>query len=231
MPHIVILTGAGISEESGLPTFRGEDGLWENRRLEEIATIEALEAHPNDVIRFYNERRQALRRVEPNTAHRALVELESKFEVSIITQNIDDLHERAGSRSVLHLHGELRYATSMADPDYRLHLGDDDIQPGQTCPRGGQLRPHVVLFGESVPNFTKAIELCEQADYFLVIGTSLNVYPAAALIDHPPADCPCCFIDPNAETIPTHRNLNRIAEPATTGVPKVVNELISEQFG
>ena len=228
-PSIVVLTGAGISEESGLPTFRGKDGLWENRRLEDIATVEALRANPADVLRFYNERRRALRAVEPNAAHYALAELEAHFDVTVITQNVDDLHERAGSAQVLHLHGELRYATSMADPDYRHYLGDDDIHPGDTCPAGGQLRPHVVLFGEPVPNFPKATEICEQADHFIVIGTSLQVYPAASLIDCPPPDCPCTLIDPAAEAIDTARDVIPIPETATTGVPWVVNALIAEQ--
>lgn len=233
-PHIVILTGAGISEASGLPTFRSQGGLWENRRLEEIATIEALEANPADVLRFYNERRRALRAVVPNAAHYALAELETHFQVSIITQNVDDLHERAGSTKVLHLHGELRYATSMTDPAYRHYLGDDDIHPGDTCPAGGQLRPHVVLFGENVPHFPAATGICERADFFIIIGTSLQVYPAAALIDYPPPDCPCFFIDPAAGEIDTSnittRDLLPIAEPAITGVPRVVKALIANRM-
>jgi len=225
---VVVLTGAGISTESGLPTFRGSGGLWETYSFEEIACVEALEENPAAVLRFYNERRQAMRKAAPNPAHYALARLESAYRVSIITQNVDDLHERGGSSDILHLHGELRFAKSMRDPHYRIDLGDRDLQLGDTCPTGGQLRPDVVLFGEAVPNMTAAIELCQSADYLIVIGTSLQVYPAAGLLDCIDSDCPCILIDPSADQVAKGRKIHAIPEPASTAAPKLVDQLLQQ---
>lgn len=225
--HIVVLSGAGISVESGLPTFRGADGLWENHRLEEVATPEAFARDPDLVLRFYNERRKKLREVEPNAAHLALARLQEHFRVSIITQNIDDLHERAGSRGVLHLHGELKKARSVADPAYVVDLGDGDIAPGDTCPKGGQLRPHVVWFGEAVPALGEAAEIVSSADALLVVGTSLQVYPAASLVFYAPLECPRFLVDPSFDAagfdIP---QLTTITAPAAQGVPQLVERWI-----
>lgn len=225
--HIVILTGAGISAESGLSTFRGSDGLWDNESIEEVATPEGFERNPEKVLRFYNERRRALQSAEPNPAHLALARLEERYRVSIITQNIDDLHERAGSTGVLHLHGELTKARSATDPGYRIDIGYRDIEPGERCPDGGQLRPHVVWFGEPVPAFPEAVETARTADRLLIVGTSLQVYPAASLIDAPSPDCPKVLVDPSADSPGPGVTIERRAEPASRGVPRLVDEWLT----
>ncbi|MBR1792434.1 MAG: NAD-dependent deacylase [Bacteroidales bacterium] len=222
---VVVLTGAGISAESGISTFRDSDGLWERHRVEDVATHEAYIRNPELVLNFYNERRAELYKVNPNEAHRQLVRLESAYDVHIITQNIDNLHERAGSTQVLHLHGELGKARSDRDDSLIIEIGNRDIHLGDKAPDGTQLRPHIVWFGESVPNIEPAIKLCEKADFFVVIGTSMNVYPAAGLIHYVPQGSPCYLVDPKAVTI--SRPINTFTEKASTGVKKVVDELLS----
>ena len=175
MSRIVVLSGAGISAESGLQTFRGADGLWEGHRVEDVATPEAWAANPGLVLDFYNQRRRAVLAAEPNAAHRALVELERAYDVRIVTQNVDDLHERAGSSQVLHLHGEVMLARSTRDPRLVRHLGERDIELGDVCELGSQLRPHIAWFGEMVPAMDEAVELVAEADVLLVVGTSLQV--------------------------------------------------------
>ncbi len=194
--HIVVLTGAGISAESGLGTFRDNGGLWEQHSVYDVATPEAFERDPELVLRFYNDRRRQLGEVEPNFAHQALAQLEHTHRVSIITQNIDDLHERAGSTQVLHLHGELTKARSTADPALIYDIGYAPITREDRCALGSPLRPHVVWFGELVPMIAPATEVVSQADYLLVIGTSLQVYPAAGLVAYTAPDVPITVIDP-----------------------------------
>ncbi|MEP3591206.1 MAG: NAD-dependent deacylase [Marinobacter sp.] len=194
--HIVVLTGAGISAESGLSTFRDNDGLWEKHSVYDVATPEAFQRNRDLVLRFYNERRRQLQEVEPNRAHRLLAELESQYRVTVVTQNVDNLHERGGSTNVVHLHGELTKARSTVDPELVYDIGYRDIQPGDTCDRGGQLRPHIVWFGEEVPMLEAAAELVRTADRLLIVGTSLQVYPAAGLVHEVDFDVPITVIDP-----------------------------------
>lgn len=221
--NIVILTGAGISAESGLGTFRDSGGLWEKFKIEDVATPQAWMRNPKLVLDFYNERRKQNNIAKPNKGHFALTELASHHQVSIITQNIDDLHERAGSSNVLHLHGEImKGKTSELSTDYVLLTGD--IELGDLY-KGKQLRPHVVWFGESVPKMDEAEKLANQADLFIVIGTSLNVYPAAGLVDSVKENCQVIVVDPNAEALDMS-NAVLISEVASIALPKLVNELI-----
>lgn len=196
---LVVLSGAGISKESGIPTFRDNNGLWKQYRFEEVASPEAWRRDPAMVLEFYNFRRKIVRKSKPNYAHIALAELEKKFDVIIITQNVDDLHERAGSKNILHLHGEIMKARSTANPEIIVDLNSDELNIGDKCPLGSQLRPHIVWFGEPVPNIVKAIEIVKTADIFLVIGTGLQVYPAAGLINYTPKKCKNFLIDPGTE--------------------------------
>jgi NAD-dependent deacetylase len=227
--RIVVLSGAGISAESGLKTFRGADGLWEGHRVEDVATPEAWDRDPARVLRFYNERRQAVRASQPNAAHRALVELERAYDVRIVTQNVDDLHERAGSTQVLHLHGEIMLARSSWDPSLIRHLGDADIEMGDTCERGSQLRPHIVWFGEMVPAMDDAVDLVADADVLLVVGTSLQVYPAAGLIFEAPRRARRILVNPEVPDQVVGAAFKVIAKPATVGVPEVVAGLLAAQ--
>ena len=222
---VVVLTGAGISAESGISTFRDSDGLWEQYRVEDVATYDAYLRNPELVLNFYNERRRQLFAVKPNDGHRQLVRLEEKYDVRIITQNIDNLHEQAGSTNVLHLHGLLTQARSDRDDNLIIDIGDRDIHLGDKAPDGAQLRPHIVWFGEAVPNIEPAAELCEKADYFVVVGTSMNVYPAAGLIHYVPRTSPCYLVDPKA--VPISRPITIFQEKAGTGVKKVVDELLA----
>ena len=221
---VIVLTGAGISAESGISTFRDSDGLWEQYRVEDVATYDAYLRNPELVLNFYNERRRQLFQVKPNEGHRQLVRLEEKYDVHIITQNIDNLHEQAGSTQVLHLHGELTKARSDRNDDLIIDIGDRDIHLGDKAPDGAQLRPHIVWFGEAVPNIEPAAELCEKADYFIVVGTSMNVYPAAGFIHYVPRSTPCYPVDPKA--VPISRPITIFQEKAGTGVKKVVDELL-----
>lgn len=225
MRKIVVLTGAGISAESGIRTFRDSDGLWEEHRIEDVATFEAWQRNPALVLDFYNQRRKQLYEVKPNAGHIALVELENKFDVHIVTQNVDDLHEQAGSRNVLHLHGELKKVRSTIDDDLIYELKGWELKKGDFCEKGSQLRPHIVWFGEAVPMIKKAMELSAQADIFIVIGTSLNVYPAAGLVYYIKPGTPVYLIDPRAEMLSGVKNLTVIREPASTGVPALVKKL------
>ena len=196
MKRIVILTGAGMSAESGLKTFRDSDGLWENHNIYDVATPEAWGRDPELVLNFYNDRRKQVRVAEPNKAHLALAKLEQKYNVSIITQNIDDLHERAGSTHVIHLHGEVNKARSSVDSGLVYELDHWEMKMGDTCEKGSQLRPHIVWFGEAVPMIEKAISIVEMADVVMVIGTSLSVYPAAGLVNYAPHFAEKYYIDP-----------------------------------
>lgn len=228
MKKIVVLTGAGISAESGIRTFRDSNGLWEEHRVEDVATYEAWRRNPDLVLEFYNQRRKQLYEVKPNAGHRALVELEKKFKVLIITQNVDDLHERAGSTNVLHLHGELKKARSTVDQNLVYTLDGWELKKGDLCEKGSQLRPHIVWFGEAVPMIEPAIELSAEADIFIVIGTSLNVYPAASLVYYVKSNTPVYLIDPKAEMLSGVQNLKIFRETAGTGVPKLVKQLLDE---
>ena len=223
---VIVLTGAGISAESGISTFRDSDGLWEQYRVEDVATYDAYLRNPELVLNFYNERRRQLFSVKPNDGHRQLVRLEEKYDVHIITQNIDNLHEQAGSTNVLHLHGLLTQARSDRNDNLIIDIGDRDIHIGDKAPDGAQLRPHIVWFGEAVPNIEPAAEMCEKADYFIVVGTSMNVYPAAGLIHYVPRSTPCYLVDPKA--VPISRPITIFQEKAGTGVKKVVDELMNQ---
>ncbi|GAA3997227.1 NAD-dependent deacylase [Hymenobacter fastidiosus] len=222
---LVALTGAGISAESGLATFRGSDGLWEGHRVEDVASPEGWARNPALVLDFYNQRRAAARAAQPNAGHRALVALEQEFEVVIITQNVDDLHERAGSRHVLHLHGKLFESRSTRHEDLIYPMTGDTIHLGDRCEKGHQLRPNIVWFGEQVPLMERAMEEAATADIFMVVGTSLQVYPAAGLVQYAPAHCPVYIIDPHQPPLTARRNRHFITEPASTGVPRVAAEL------
>ena len=223
---LVALTGAGISAESGLATFRGADGLWEGHRIEEVPTPEGWAANPELVLVFYNQRRAAARAAQPNPGHLALAALEQAFEVVIVTQNVDDLHERAGSGRVIHLHGKLFESRSSYFDQLVYPMESDRIELGDLCEQGHQLRPNIVWFGEAVPLMEQAVDEAATADIFLVIGTSLQVYPAAGLVSYVPGSCPIYIIDPQQPPVSARRNLRFVSEPASTGVPRVAAELL-----
>ncbi|WP_028298085.1 SIR2 family NAD-dependent protein deacylase [Olivibacter sitiensis] len=226
---IVVLTGAGISAESGLQTFRGADGLWEGYHVEDVATPGAWQRNPELVQRFYNIRRKDVLAAMPNAAHQALVELEDAYDVRIITQNIDDLHERAGSKNILHLHGLITKAQSSVDPNLTYDIAGSEISMGETCSKGSQLRPHVVWFGEQVPMMIPALQLCQTADIFIVVGTSLQVYPAASLLDYVPEGIPKYLIDPNADEIAKgHNDFRLINDLASIGVAVLAKKLLND---
>lgn len=195
--RLVVLSGAGMSAESGIATFRGSDGLWEGHRVEEVASPEGFQANPELVLEFYNQRRRQIVAASPNEGHFALARLESRFDVHIVTQNVDDLHERAGSNQVLHLHGEIRKARSTRDPRHVVNLDGTELNWGDLGPDGAQLRPHIVWFGESVPMIDQAMTVVESADVLVVVGTSLQVYPAAGLVGYAPHSAPIHVVDPN----------------------------------
>ena len=226
MKKIVVLTGAGISAESGLRTFRDSNGLWEEHRVEDVATFDAWQRNQALVLEFYNQRRKQLFEVKPNAGHLALAELEKKYDVQIITQNVDDLHEQAGSTKVLHLHGELKKVRSTMDENLVYTLDGWELKKGDLCEKGSQLRPHIVWFGEAVPMIEPAMELSSEADIFIVIGTSLNVYPAASLVYYVNKSTPVYLIDPHAEMLSGVNNLTVIRETAGRGVPKLVKQLM-----
>ncbi len=226
MKRIVILTGAGMSAESGISTFRDSNGLWRNYRIEEVASTEAWAKNPELVLEFYNLRRKQLFEVEPNAGHRALLKLEKKYNVQIITQNVDDLHERAGSKNVLHLHGELKKARSTVDPSLVYTLNHWQLKLGDLCEKGSQLRPHIVWFGESVPMIEKAIEICSTADIFFIIGTSMVVYPAKDLIHFVSTEIRKYYIDPQAFHIQGIKKLTTINGKACTILPNLVERLL-----
>jgi NAD-dependent deacetylase len=229
MKHIVVLTGAGISAESGIQTFRDADGLWENHNVQDVASPEGFQRNPELVLRFYNERRQQLLKVKPNAAHYALAELETAYKVTIVTQNIDDLHERGGSSSIVHLHGELLKSRSVKS-DKKNFDCRADINLGDKAPDGGQLRPDIVWFGESVPKIMAAAFAVQIADIILVIGSSMQVYPAAGLVGYAKKGVPVIYIDPKPALnyeMETSQSLRVVAEKATTGVRKIVDELLA----
>ncbi|MCU0318534.1 MAG: NAD-dependent deacylase [Flavobacteriales bacterium] len=221
--HIVVLSGAGVSAESGIRTFRAADGLWEEHRIEDVATPEAWQRDPELVLRFYNARRAQLLAVQPNAAHRTIAALEDQFEVDVVTQNVDDLHERSGSTRVLHLHGELRKVRSTRDPDL-VQSWDHDLQLGDRCPLGSQLRPHIVWFGEQVPLLPKAAEIVKRADIVIVVGTSLQVYPAAGLIHAMAPGAELYAVDPSPLDLPA-RTKAHIKEKASIGIPMLASRL------
>lgn len=222
MKHVVVFTGAGVSAESGLKTFRDADGLWENHAIEDVATPEAFHANPELVLRFYNERRKQLLECFPNDAHVAIAELEKKYKVTVVTQNVDDLHERAGSSNVIHLHGELMKVRSTAYPELIYKLDSWELKLGDNCEKGFQLRPHIVWFGEQVPMMDKAIEVVEQADVFLVVGTSLQVYPAAGLVHYANKAIQKYLIDPKSELPYGANDFTLVRSTATDGVRMVL---------
>lgn len=223
MKHIVVLTGAGMSVESGLKTFRGADGLWEGHNVMEVATPEGFNNNPELVLEFYNQRRRQLLEVIPNSGHFDLAQLQNDHKVSIITQNVDDLHERAGNRQVIHLHGELLKARNIIDETLVIDC-TTDIKLGDTCPKGYQLRPHIVWFGEAVPMIDKAIDICMTADILVIIGTSMQVYPAASLIHYKPESSPTYFIDPKP-AMQSKQNLTVIPKTATVGIKQFIELL------
>jgi len=216
--HMVVLTGAGMSADSGIKTFRDADGLWEGHDVMEVATPQGFTNNPELVLDFYNQRRKQLLEVLPNPAHFELAKLEKDYKVSIITQNVDDLHERAGSTDVTHLHGELLKARSSRNEN-DIKAWTKDIIIGDLCAKGHQMRPHVVWFGEVVPMIDVAIDICMDADILLIIGTSMQVYPAASLMHYVPKDTPTYFIDPQP-AVKSESNLTVIAETATEGMKR-----------
>ncbi|TNE27414.1 MAG: NAD-dependent deacylase [Bacteroidetes bacterium] len=224
--HIVVLTGAGMSAESGLKTFRDHDGLWENHSVYDVATPEAFQRDPDMVQRFYNMRRAQLETVQPNAGHFALVKAERHFDVTIITQNIDDLHERAGSSKVLHLHGELTKARSSNQPDLIVNWGYGPIENGDKAEDGSPLRPHVVWFGEPVPAIEQAVEICRTATHLLVVGTSLVVYPAAGLVHETPQNCRVTLVDPGDMSESPIAHARHVQKPAGQALPSLIDEWI-----
>lgn len=230
MKKIVVLTGAGMSAESGIRTFRGAGGLWEEERVEDVATPEGYLRNPELVINFYNKLRKKLLDVEPNRGHKLVANLEGAYHVVVITQNVDNLHERAGSSQVIHLHGELTKVTSSYQPNNPRYIRslqpeEYDVQMGDLAEDGSQLRPFIVWFGEAVPQIEPAIEECQNADIFVIIGTSLNVYPAAGLLNYVPTKTPVYLIDPNPVTVHSSRPITVIAKGASDGMSELVKLL------
>lgn len=230
-PLLAVLTGAGISAESGIKTFRDANGLWEGHRIEEVASPEGWELNPLKVLEFYNQRRKQLRETVPNKAHRILKKLEDSFDVHIITQNVDDLHERAGSSNIIHLHGELTKVRSTIDEKCVYDIGYGELNEGDLCARTkAQLRPHIVWFGEAVPMMEDAINIALKADVFIVVGTSLEVYPAASLINFISADKPVYLIDPNRHEERNGGNVKTISKVATEGMSDLFVTLTGEIY-
>ncbi len=228
MKKIVVLTGAGISAESGIKTFRDSGGLWEQYPVEEVASIDGWHRNPGLVQKFYNERRRQLEKAEPNAGHKGLVALEKDYDVHIITQNVDDLHERAGSTKILHLHGLLTQARSSKNPAVIIDIGYRDILPEEKASDGSPLRPNIVWFGEAVPAMEEAAEIASYADIFAVIGSSLNVYPAAGLIHYVAMTTPVFIIDPKPVAVYTNHKVDYIAEGAGRGVAIFAERLNSK---
>ena len=223
MKHLVVLTGAGISAESGLKTFRDANGLWEGHDVMEVASPQGFSSNPELVLEFYNQRRRQLLTVSPNKAHYDLVEIEKRYMVTIITQNVDDLHERAGSTNVIHLHGELFKVRSTTNESHILNW-TKDLNVGDVDDKGNQLRPHIVWFGEAVPLIDKAIQICENADVLFIIGTSMQVYPAASLMNFVSENTPVYYIDKNPAEV-SKKNIKIIDKPATIGVKEAIEQL------
>lgn len=229
MKKIVVLSGAGVSAESGIPTFRASDGLWENHRIEDVATPEGWERNQTLVQDFYNQRRKQALTVQPNAGHFALAKLEEKYDVTVITQNVDNLHERAGSSTVVHLHGELFKSRSTLDESLIYDIEGWEIKAGDLCEKGSQLRPHIVWFGEAVPMMDLAVDITQEADIFIVVGTSLNVYPAAGLVYAVRKGVPIYVVDPNMPSMQKSPNVTFIVEPATVGLTQLTAQLLAEE--
>jgi NAD-dependent deacetylase len=226
MKKLVVLSGAGVSAESGISTFRDNNGLWDNFRIEDVATPEAWIRNQELVLDFYNQRRKQAADVKPNAAHYALAELEKHFDVTIVTQNVDNLHEIAGSSNVIHLHGELFKSRSTKDPRLVYEMAGWELKTGDLCELGSQLRPHIVWFGEEVPMMEVAVDVTEQADMFLVIGTSLAVYPAAGLVHYVPIGKRIYIVDPAKPDITLKSNMIFIQEKATTGMQTLIKKYL-----
>ena len=222
---IVIFSGAGMSAESGIKTFRDSGGLWEEHKIEDVATPEAWIKDPKLVLEFYNQRRKQVAEAKPNKAHHLVADLQKDFDVHVITQNIDDLHERAGSKKVVHLHGEIMKSRSTLNPELIYPLANWELKFGDTCELGSQLRPHIVWFGELVPEMDKAIAITETADIFITIGTSLHVYPAASLIHHVSVQAKKYLIDPNDFNLDYIKNLSIIKSTAVDGMQVLYQQL------
>ncbi len=227
MRKLVVLSGAGISKESGIPTFRDNDGLWKTHRFEEVASPQAWRRDPELVMGFYNFRRKIVVEAQPNNAHLLLAKLQKQFDVNIITQNVDDLHERAGSKNILHLHGEIRKARSITDENFVTDIKGAELNIGDLCPNGSQLRPHIVWFGEVVPNIPKAIEIIKTADIFLVVGTGLQVYPAAGLVDYVNPNAKKFIIDPSDEF--NVKDFRHFKENAVIGMQQFYDYILRQQ--
>jgi len=227
MKNLVVLSGAGISADSGLATFRDSGGLWEGYDINDVATVEAWHRNKEMVLDFYNLRRKQAAEAQPNAAHKAISKLDQEFNVTVITQNVDDLHERSGSKNILHLHGLLREAKSEKNHDLVVDIGSRKIEIGDKASDGAQLRPNVVWFGEAVPMYEEAIPIVAEAEIFIVVGTSLAVYPAAALVDYVPASAKKYVVDPSIPDMPSLNNWTKYQETAAEGVPKLVNKLIN----
>ena len=230
MKKVVVLTGAGISAESGLKTFRDSNGLWENHKIEDVATPQAWKANPEIVLEFYNQRRLQASKAQPNKAHVSLVVLEKYFNVTIVTQNVDDLHERAGSSNVIHLHGELKKARSSKNASLVYQINKKRIEIGDLCEEGNQLRPHIVWFGEEVPMIQKVIPYFQFAEIVIVVGTSLSVYPASGLVDYVSSNADCYYIDPNAKENMNNINFKIIPQNAEKGVKNLVADLKNKKI-
>lgn len=228
MKNIVVLSGAGISAESGISTFRDSDGLWENYNVEDVASIDGWYRNPDLMIDFYNERRAQLEKCEPNEAHKLVAQLEQYYEVTVVTQNIDNLHERGGSTNIIHLHGEATKVCSENGKRYVQDIGYAPIEHGARTPDGALMRPFIVWFGEAVPMMDEAIKAVEKADILIIVGTSLNVYPAAGLLYYAPKDTPIYVIDPK-DVQPISRNVHFIKQKATAGMRELFKELTKNQ--
>jgi NAD-dependent deacetylase len=224
--RLVVFTGAGISAESGIKTFRDAGGLWEEFRIEDVATYDAWEKNRELVLEFYNQRRKQVIEAEPNEAHYLIADLQKKFDVQVITQNVDDLHERAGSKKVLHLHGEIMKARSCADPSLIYPLKGWELKAGDLCAKGSQLRPHIVWFGEMVPEMEKANHLASRSELFVVIGTSLNVYPAAGILNFVPPFVPTWLLDPGEFHLEYVKELKHIRQTAVKGAEELKQDLL-----
>jgi len=226
-PNIVILSGAGISQESGIQTFRDANGLWENHDIMEVASPQGWQKNPELVLEFYNQRRRQLHEVEPNAAHKAITKLQKHFPVHIITQNVDDLHERAGNQNVLHLHGELFKVRSEKNENL-IYDWKKDLHIGDKAEDGAQLRPHIVWFGEAVPMIEEAIPLVKNADIFIIVGTGMQVYPAAGLINYLRPDATIYYIDPKPQAVFVDNPVAIIEQKAGVGMPVLVDKLIND---
>jgi NAD-dependent deacetylase len=223
--HVVVLSGAGISAESGLKTFRDSGGLWEGHNVYEVASIDGWRSNPKKILEFYNHRRKQLLDVNPNEAHRFIAELENSFDVTVVTQNVDDLHERAGSSNVIHLHGELKKARSEVDPQVIINIDHQEINLGDLAPDGHQLRPAIVWFGEMVPLIEVAAQIVMDSDYLIVVGTSLAVYPAAGLVNYAPNQSKKYIVDPGMPELISYKDWIHIQKSATEGVEELKNLL------